>query len=172
MARHRWSWRPPDAFFFWERALGGRQPPSHHRTPWGVAPWRPPASCLESPVQGSCSLAPVARNWAQRVRGRLRWVKPYASCVRTNHRFYPIETKVLGDQGTDHQVTGQILPEGKMGASPIGGVRETAQRLPHTQAVRPIERSASVPRANARGVIGLPRCAPGRTGKQHGGAGA
>lgn len=79
---------------------------------------------------------------------------------------------VLGDQGTDHQATGLILPERKMGVSPIGGVRETAQRLPHTQAVRPIERSASMPRANARGDIDLPRGEPGRAGKQHGGAGA
>lgn len=79
---------------------------------------------------------------------------------------------VLGDQGTDHQVTGEILPERKMGVSPIGGARETAQRLPHTQAVRPIERSASVSRANARGVIDLPCGEPGRAGKQRGGVGA
>lgn len=86
--------------------------------------------------------------------------------------FLSHQRKVLGDQGTDHQVTGAILPEGKMGASPIGGARETAQRLPHTQAVRPIERSASVSRAKARGVIDLPCCAPGRAGEQQGGAGA
>ena len=93
--------------------------------------------------------------------------------MRTNKpSFLSHPKRVLGDQGTDHQVTGEILPERKMGVSPIGGVRETAQRLPHTQAVRPIERSASVPRAKACGVIGLPCCEPGRTGKQHGGAGA
>lgn len=79
---------------------------------------------------------------------------------------------VLGDQGTDHQVTGEILPERKMGESPIDGARETAQRLPHTKAVKPIERSASVSRADARGVIDLPCGEPGRAGKQQGGAGA
>jgi len=43
---------------------------------------------------------------------------------------------VLGDQGTDHQVTGSILPERKVGVSPTGGLREIAERLPHTQAVK------------------------------------
>ena len=76
------------------------------------------------------------------------------------------QTKVLGDQGTDDRATGAILPEQKVGESPIDGVRETAQRLPHMQAVRLIERSASVSRAYARGAIDLPWCEPGRAGKQ------
>jgi hypothetical protein len=98
------------------------------------------------------------------VRGRLRWVKPCAQ--RTNKPpflSHPI-SKVLGDQGTDHQATGAILPERKMGVSPIGGVRETAQRLPHTQAVRPTERSASVPcakRVEASTYQAVNRVAPG-----------
>jgi hypothetical protein len=81
-------------------------------------------------------------------------------------------TKVLGDQGTDHQATGAILPERKVGVSPIGGVRETAQRLPHTRAVRLIERSASASRTQSCGGVGLPRSEPGRTGKLRGEAGA
>lgn len=71
---------------------------------------------------------------------------------------------MLGDQGTDHQVTGAILPERKMGVSPIGGVRETAQRLPHTQAVKPVERPASMSRtkrAEMSAYHAVNRVAPG-----------
>ena len=52
-------------------------------------------------------------------------------------------TKVLGDQGTDHQVTGAILPEGKMGESPIeGGARKCATSATH--AGRQAGREASI----------------------------
>jgi hypothetical protein len=40
--------------------------------------------------------------------------------------------KVLGDQGTDHRVTGWILPEGKVGESPTdGGARKCATSATH-----------------------------------------
>lgn len=47
--------------------------------------------------------------------------KPVRLGERINHHLYPINALVLGDQGTDHQATRTILPERKMGASPIDG---------------------------------------------------
>jgi len=78
LARHRWCLAASPMFFLSGKALGGCQPRPHHRTPWGVAPRRLPVSSLGSPVRGSRLLAPVARNCAQRVRGRRRWVNPFA----------------------------------------------------------------------------------------------
>lgn len=74
---------------------------------------------------------------------------------------------MLGDQGTDDRVTGSILPERKVGNGNEPHQRrctKRAQRLPHTQAVRPIERSASASRAQRAemsGYLVVIRVAPG-----------
>ena len=85
--------------------------------------------------------------------------------MRTNKPSFLSHPKgVLGDQGTDHQVTGTILPERKMGVSPIDGVRETAH-VCHTR--RPSGRSRDRHRCHARkraessAYLAVNRVAPG-----------
>lgn len=74
----------------------------------------------------------------------------YVLHVPLIRHFYSMEcfSRMLGDQGTDDRVTGSILPKRKVGTEPHQRrCAKSAQRLPHTQAVRPIERSASASRA-------------------------
>jgi len=166
------AWRPHQCFSFSGGALGGCQPPPHHRTPWGVAPRRLPVSSLGSPVRGSRLLAPVALNRARRVRGRRRWVNPFALANEQTIVSIP-SNQGVGRPG--HGSPGNwIDPAGK--ESGCESHRRAARncRTPATHAGRQSQ-SRDRHRCHARsraGVIGLPCCEPGCAGKQHGGAGA
>lgn len=91
----------------------------------------------------------------------------YVLHVPLIRHFYPMEcfSRMLGDQGTDDRVTGSILPERKVGTEPHQRrCAKGAQRLPHTRAVRPIERSASASRAQRAEMsayLRMNRVAPG-----------